>query len=596
MSHRIDVELTSERGDGTWTWRAAGARQPKGVVNGTLLPSQAKVGDVLRAEAEAELEGIVIIGVTPPKSKGRTEPERIEIVGSRNEEVGVTAQLARGGKKKDFADFDGKDRGGRRERGDRGDRGPGGDRRGGPGGPGGPRSGGPGGPGGTRTGGAPRRDADGRPDRARSDRRPSDRPRSDRHDGRGDRSAPPSKPRAKRLRAGRSHRQALVNQLPAEQRPLAELVLRGGVPLVRETLDVQRKAAQAQGIPAVTPGPVIDVAEKLAPHARLAEWQDRAEAALAQANEVDLRDLRSVVVAADGVARHEQTRETAEQLRVALTTRVEREHRSWLEELAGLVDEGRAVAALRLSSRPPKAGIPLPPPLATKLSDLVVAQLTPDTPSDRYAAVLDALAFSPVRTLPVPAELPSSPSPALLEAVKRLGDRIPQIAAAFGVEPAPPQRRGPARGSAGRGSAGRGSAGRGSAGRGSAGRGSAGRGAPGRGTGGRGPQGQAEKSGTAAASPESGAVSSPGGRVPPPPPLPAATPVPSTQEPAQEPVQQSAQAPAQTPAQATSDPVTSDPVTSDPVTSDAAPSEPAPTVDTATPDETPATPDETPAS
>jgi hypothetical protein len=296
---------------------------------------------------------------------------------------------------------------------------------------------------------------------------------------------------------------------------------------------------------------------------------------------VDLRDLRSVVVAADGVARHEQTRETAEQLRVALTTRVEREHRSWLEELAGLVDEGRAVAALRLSSRPPKAGIPLPPPLATKLSDLVVAQLTPDTPSDRYAAVLDALAFSPVRTLPVPAELPSSPSPALLEAVKRLGDRIPQIAAAFGVEPAPPQRRGPARGSAGRGSAGRGSAGRGSAGR-----GSAGRGAPGRGTGGRGPQGQAEKSGAAAASPESGAVSSPGGRVPPPPPLPAATPVPSTQEP----VQQSAQAPAQTPAQATSDPVTSDPVTSD-----AAASEAAPTVDAATPDETPATPDETPA-
>jgi hypothetical protein len=552
MSHRIDVELTSERGDGTWTWRAAGARQPKGVVDGTLLPSQSKVGDVLRAEAEAELEGIVIIAVTPPRNKARTEPERIEIVGSRNEENGVTAQLARGGKKKDFADFDGKDRGGRRERGDRGDRGPGGDRRGGPGGP---RSGGPGGP---RTGGAPRRDTDGRPDRARSDRRPSDRPRSDRPDGRGDRSAPPSKPRAKRLRAGRSHRQALVNQLPAEQRPLAELVLRGGVPLVRETLDVQRKAAQAQGIPAVTPGPVIDVAEKLAPHARLAEWQDRAEAALAQANEVDLRDLRSVVVAADGVARHEQTRETAEQLRVALATRVEREHRTWLEELAGLVDEGRAVAALRLSSRPPKAGIPLPPPLATKLSDLVVAQLTPDTPTDRYAAVLDALAFSPVRAQPVPAELPGSPSPALLEAVKRLGDRIPQIAAAFGVEPAPPQRRGPARGAAGRGAAGRGAAGRGAPGRGTGGRNPGGRGPQGQG------QGQAEKSGAATASPESGAVSSPGGRVPPPPPLPA-TPEPSTQE--------SAQAPAQT--------------TSDAVVSDSAPSEAAPTV------ETPATPDET---
>lgn len=501
MSHRIDVELTSERGDGTWTWRAAGARQPKGVVDGTLLPSEVKVGDVLRAEAEAELEGIVIIAVTPPKKKGRSEPERIEIVGTRGEEAGVTAQLARGGKKKDFADFDGKDRGGRRERGERG---PGGDRRGGPGSP--------------RTGSGPRRDSDARgadprggrtgadrgpsdrgpSDRGPSDRRPSD--RSDRPDRRSDRSGPPAKPRAKRLRAGRSHRQALINQLPAEQRPLAELVLRGGVPLVRETLDIQRKAAQAQGIPAVAPGPVIDVAEKLAPHARLAEWQDRAEAALAQSGEVDLRDLRSVVVAAEGVARHEQTRETAEQLRVALSTRVEAEHRTWLEELGVLVDEGRAVAALRLSSRPPKAGIPLPPPLAAKLTELVVAQLLPDTPSDRYAAVLDALAFSPVRAQPVPAEVPSSPSPALIEAVKRLGDRIPQIAAAFGVEPAPPQRRAPGRGSGGRGAGTRGPSGR--------------RSAP------PGAPGSGRPSGPEATTTQSG-----GTRVPPPPPLPVASPI-----------------------------------------------------------------------
>ena len=32
MPRRIDVELTSERADGTWTWRAAGAKQPKGEV------------------------------------------------------------------------------------------------------------------------------------------------------------------------------------------------------------------------------------------------------------------------------------------------------------------------------------------------------------------------------------------------------------------------------------------------------------------------------------------------------------------------------------------------------------------------------------
>ena len=49
MSRRIEIELTSARPDGSWTWRVAGAKQPKGVVEGALLPDDAKVGDVLRA-------------------------------------------------------------------------------------------------------------------------------------------------------------------------------------------------------------------------------------------------------------------------------------------------------------------------------------------------------------------------------------------------------------------------------------------------------------------------------------------------------------------------------------------------------------------
>ena len=32
MSRRLEIELTSTREDGTWTWRAAGAKVPKGVV------------------------------------------------------------------------------------------------------------------------------------------------------------------------------------------------------------------------------------------------------------------------------------------------------------------------------------------------------------------------------------------------------------------------------------------------------------------------------------------------------------------------------------------------------------------------------------
>src|SRR3954467_11710123 len=93
MSRRIDIELTSSRDDGTWTWRAAGAKQPKGVLDADLLYPGAKTGDVVRAEAEFEIDGITVISVMPPKAK-RSEPERLEIIGPpRPPTPGVTSSL-----------------------------------------------------------------------------------------------------------------------------------------------------------------------------------------------------------------------------------------------------------------------------------------------------------------------------------------------------------------------------------------------------------------------------------------------------------------------------------------------------------------------
>ncbi len=80
MPRRIDVELTSTREDGTWTWRAAGARQPKGELDGGLLPTGSKVGDVVRAEADFDVDGITVVAVLPPKGE-RKEAERLEIIG-----------------------------------------------------------------------------------------------------------------------------------------------------------------------------------------------------------------------------------------------------------------------------------------------------------------------------------------------------------------------------------------------------------------------------------------------------------------------------------------------------------------------------------
>ena len=63
MSRRIDIELTSQTADGSWTWRAAGARQPKGIVDASLVPAGEKAGSVLRADVEIGLEGIEVLSL-----------------------------------------------------------------------------------------------------------------------------------------------------------------------------------------------------------------------------------------------------------------------------------------------------------------------------------------------------------------------------------------------------------------------------------------------------------------------------------------------------------------------------------------------------
>src|ERR1700728_2481822 len=122
MSRRIDIELTSQAGDGSWTWRAAGARQPKGTVDAALVPPGEAVGAVLRADVEIGLEGIEILSLTsakPARSPEKTEG-RIEVKGTPRRAPDVSVILAPGSNKR------------RRDRDDdceRGDR-RGGDRRG----------------------------------------------------------------------------------------------------------------------------------------------------------------------------------------------------------------------------------------------------------------------------------------------------------------------------------------------------------------------------------------------------------------------------------------------------------------------------------
>jgi hypothetical protein len=413
MPRRIEIELTSSRDDGTWTWRTAGAKAPKGTMPGSLLPDGAKVGDVLRADADFFVDGIEITGVLAPKG-ARQEPERLELLAKPvSDDALVTSSVT--ARSRD-------DRGARRD-GPRRDGRDGGDRRGG-----------------DRDKRRPSGDGD-RPDRKREGDRPPRRTRPE---------PPPmpvvERPKAKRLRPGKAHRTALLEGLPEEQRPIAEQVVLGGLPAVRQAIEKQNAERAAAGEAAIAAGPLLEIAEKLVPKVRAAEWRDRAEAAQRDLDQLDLRDLRSVVSAADAAGKDDETRALAQALREGLTARVDAEHAAWLAELVATLDVGRIVRALRVSSRPPKAGAPLPPDVATRLIEGSGAALTADAGAERWVAVLDALAFSPVRDKVIPASLPTEVHPDLKATIARLATRIPKIAQIFDIEadptaPRPKQER-----------------------------------------------------------------------------------------------------------------------------------------------------------
>src|ERR1035438_2861885 len=254
MSRRIEIEITSLNGD-VATWRAAGAKLPKGVLNSSLVPGGPVVGNVYRADVEQYMKGIEILSVMAPKTASPVDPrnERLELIPTvkTGPDVVVTyAPKGRGGSRREGTDS-------RREGGPS-------RREGGPG----RRESGPS----RREGGPPSvegsevRDASKRPDRAkRPPRRPVDRDTATSANG----ERPPRGPRTERPARGArpprperpagpaqppmttTYRNALLATLSPEQLPVAEQLLRGGMPSVRAAVAEQNKNAAAQGRPTI---------------------------------------------------------------------------------------------------------------------------------------------------------------------------------------------------------------------------------------------------------------------------------------------------------------------------------------------------------
>ena len=399
MSRRIDIELTSKRDDGSWTWRAAGAREPKGIVEDSLVPTGSGVKDVLRAEVESDLDGTRVLTIQMPKQR-TARTGLLELIPSEKSFEPVVQTAARREKG---------DRGPRRDRGERGER----------------------------------RDRGERGERREGDRGPR-RPRFE---------APPElpqRPKPKRVRPGRARRDAVLAELPEAHRPIAAKVLDGGIPAVRAAIDEQNRSAVSAGHEKIEGTGLVQLAENLLPRLRVADWLDRADAAKAILSEVDLRDLRAIVIGASdpAIVRDESTRAVAEELKTALTARLEEETKLWLDDIKAATDIGRVARALKMSSQPPKAGVRFPAPLAAALAAKTTEALTMDAPAERWIVILEAAAFSPVRSLVKPAAPSSQVSAELTKTVMRLAPLMPQVAAIFGVEvdpkaPAPRPLRAP---------------------------------------------------------------------------------------------------------------------------------------------------------
>jgi hypothetical protein len=436
VARRIEIELTSKLDDGRYTWRAAGAREPRGTVVADLVPSSVKLGEVLRAEIESGLEGVDVLSIVPRKEVSPLDlrGERIERIAPVAPESGVQVTLAPKGRGRSRD----ADRGGREDRGPRGPRGPKDRER---------SSQRPSAPRGDRPGSASPASRGERPAPSRA-RPPRESSREGSRDGsRGGTDARPGGDRrggalrrdprrTTELVASTVHRNTMLATLRPEQLPIAEQLLRGGLPAVRQAIDEQNRAALAQGRPTIAPETILTIADDLLPLTSLAAWKDRAAAVQAAGPSIKLRDLRPVVTSARTVTLDEEGRAVLKELQGKLHVKLDELRVQWVAKVQSLLDRGEVVESLRVVARPPDAATRCPAELATALTEAAGAALSADLTPTAWIAVLDAVVASPMRRSVHPAGIPAAEE-AQAAAIRAAG-HVPALAKLLGMRIPPP--------------------------------------------------------------------------------------------------------------------------------------------------------------
>ena len=269
---------------------------------------------------------------------------------------------------------------------------------------------------------------------------PGERRPEARQSGAGLASAPQSAPRrsSPRFEPGTAHRDELFGGLAPEQRPIAERLAAGGIPAVRRAIAEERERARSEGRPEVSGDAILALAEQIAPSVKQAIWLDRAEAAVAQLEQLSLRDLRTTVAAA--APRDEAARDFDRKLREELDRRVKKLRSHWEEQMTHALEEGRVLQALRFSAQPPEPTARFPAALVERLATSAGAAMTSSTPVERWLAVLEAAVASPIRRQIHPEGLPEDASGEVMRKARLAAGSLPALAPMIGLSMPPPPK------------------------------------------------------------------------------------------------------------------------------------------------------------
>jgi hypothetical protein len=232
-------------------------------------------------------------------------------------------------------------------------------------------------------------------------------------------------------------------KLRPEQLPVAEQLLRGGIPAVRGAIDEQNAAAKAAGQPPVAADALLAMAEELLPVINLAGWKDRATAAQNAGRSMRLRELRAVVAASRTVSLDEEARGLAKTLSDSLNERVTHLRDEWQKHIERALDGGKVLEALQVSARPPEAATRCPAELAVRLAQAASEAMSAETPPAEWLALLAAVLDSPVRRTVRPAGVPDTAE--TKEAARKAAGLVPELAKLIGlpIPPPPPRRTAP---------------------------------------------------------------------------------------------------------------------------------------------------------